>query len=286
VPVHEGSNPNIVLEAPAEATIHVSSGTDESIPRALVVFAKGEALVGPVEATRQGNILAFEHMPLGQYTVVVGADPEEPVSSSDVRLTRDGEVVAVQISLPESHPISGRVIDEHGTAVVEAWVRVENPPGSVVASVAIADPVLTNDRGEFMIGGVLRGRYDLVTTSARGEAVTQGIQAGAQDVLVRLESFGALSGVVQDWHGRPVPQFRVTLAHENGIARSLSGTEGTWSSPWLAAGTYRLSVSSDLGIATREAVVLLPGAALDVSMRVRQESDERQAIPAEPAGLL
>jgi hypothetical protein len=189
VSLREGSVPRVLIEAAPEATIRVVPNGDAALPTGLVVLAEGSAIPGPMQAERQLDGFIFDHLPLGRYSVHIGTN------SARVWLQHDGEVVEVELDVPPSRSIRGRVVDETGEPVFEAWVRAEN--AAALFSGGAGEPALTDERGAFEISAITDGRYDLLVTSTGGEARLRSVQTGTADALVRLGSFGAPSGVVE-----------------------------------------------------------------------------------------
>ena len=73
-------------------------------------------------------------------------------------------------------------------------------------------------------------------------------------MLVRVDTWGSLSGVVETVAGLSVPAFILDYESKAGIDR-VRGAQGRWSLPWLAPGEYRLRVGE-----TERVVMLQPGA--------------------------
>src|SRR5690606_7822919 len=153
VVVEVGENtPPVELVAVVEGSIHVElTGAG---PKTASVFAQHEEPNYPFVAERKGDAFVLEHLPLGRYAVFSGS-PEVPKDAVRVDLRRDGERAAVTLDAPaELYTISGRVVDEAGVPVLDAWVtaRLAQPPP--FAAGADNDPVLTNEQGEFTLEGL------------------------------------------------------------------------------------------------------------------------------------
>jgi hypothetical protein len=249
------SKTRVMLMADAEAAIVVHAPGGAAFPSGSTVLARGDTLPAPITGERTATGFRFDHLPLGQYGVYLAG-----ASAREVALERDAEEVELELAVPSAEPITGSVVDEQGVPVLDAWVRARAPAG------VDGDSVLTDASGAFETTPLLRGRYDLNVTSPRGEVTVPGIQTGTTDLLVRLPSYGALSGVIESESGTSSAWFSLTLAHEDGSERSLSG-DHTWSVPWAAPGRYRLTATSNLGSAALE-VVLEPGAERHVTVRV------------------
>lgn len=185
-----------------------------------------------------------------------------------------GEVVAVRADavaevrlVVESRDgrIQGRVVDQDGGPVVDAFVEVERMSDRAGASMAQArrrvrwswdsEPVLTDPDGAFEIGELAEGRF-LVRAHRRGggEAVVEGVEVGSTVELV-IESPGELAGTVIVEGGEPPERFELVVRDAEQGTRytdSFLRTGGAWRLSRVSAGSYEISVSSAQGTATTE----------------------------------
>jgi hypothetical protein len=173
---------------------------------------------------------AFLHVSKAGYATLVIAVPRE----------RDGEL---EVPLVRGAAISGRVVDVTGRPVAGALVRAA-PVGTRDPTIATPSffTARTDERGEYRIGGLVSGRYEVTAVDARFDAsadvglqtarlrqgaplaldtvgtrqrldVAPGGEAVASDLTVetRLESCGFTSPIV-DESARGVIRGRVTAA--------------------------------------------------------------------------
>jgi hypothetical protein len=258
--------------------------------------ASGEVLLdGPVTATAPvgpGGQIRFEGLARGRYRVsarctgieqrpgsterrAVSASLEEVLLVDRDDTTEKWSLVADSpeaTSRPDEGPepvgsISGRVLDERGDPVPEAWITAS---GNLAPSSA---PALSDETGSFVLTGLPSGRHELSATSSVGQGRRADVATQSTNVLIRLETYGAISGTVQSANG-PRPDV-FTLVYRNNDAQtiqSIAGSEGAWSLPWLPAGSYRLSAigpGSCGWVDTR----LRPGASERVTIRLDQTGD-------------
>jgi hypothetical protein len=133
-----------------------------------------------------GDTFSIVGLPLGEYRVGLAGQPD----LARARLDHDGQLVEVRLAAP-AVVLEGRVVDERGEPIVEAWVRV-----SAIAAVgpgSEAPPALTGDGGEFSIPALAKGRYALSVTSSAGEARVDEAETG-RPVLITLKAFGSMAG--------------------------------------------------------------------------------------------
>jgi hypothetical protein len=260
-----------------------------------VPCASGEVLLdGPVTATEPvgpNGQVRFEGLARGRYAVsarctgtqqrqgmerrAVSATLEEVLIVDRDDTTEKWSLVADRLeetSRPDETPergasISGRVLDESGDPVPEAWVTAS---GNLAPSSA---PALSDDTGSFVLTGLPSGRHELSATSSVGQGRRANVMTQSTNVLIRLETYGAISGTVESANGARPDVF--TLVYRNNDAQSIQstiGSEGAWSLPWLPAGSYRLSAigpGSCGWVDTR----LGPGGSERVTIRLDQTGD-------------
>jgi len=274
VSISAESSPRVLLRSYPSATLRVMVDADSKLQLgAISVFAKRKGSA-PLLARQAGGAFVFDPLPLGSYDVSL--DPAVPGAALRVEVARPGEVLEVRLAGISSRTLTGRVIDERGQGVSDAWVRVAgDSPNSQARPAA---PVLTDPQGEFTVEGLLPGRYRVDANSARGEGLLSDALAG-ESVTVTLRTFGSLSGTVSTANGAPVPRFIVAYSQSNGEASGrVSGFNGSWSLPWLAPGTYELEATAPEGTASGT-VEVSPGgrAAMALSLRANEPGENSSA---------
>ncbi|MEO8181065.1 MAG: carboxypeptidase-like regulatory domain-containing protein [Deltaproteobacteria bacterium] len=242
----EAGAPRVELRAAASGSLRVVvQGRSGERAMARARDPSGRILAGVLS----GGVSSFENIPLGEYCVFVGDS-----ACSPARLASDGELVDLSLAAPDVASIAGRVVDDRGQAVPDAWVHASMAQSVTPVPSISLEPVLSDDTGGFFIPRLVPGKYDLEITSPNGEVELADVPAGARNVLVRVDTWGSLSGVVETESGSPVPTF--ILDYESGASTdSVRGSQGHWSLPWLAPGEYRLRVG-----AAERVVMLQPGA--------------------------
>jgi hypothetical protein len=152
----------------------------------LAVIARNDSEI-PVIAKRNDEAFVFDSLGLGRYRVFFDQYPQSAV---DVDVTHPGETVEVRLALPPRMILAGRVVDDEGLPLPDAWVRawpeteLENPSRYI-------QPVLTDGEGAFSFSA-FSGFYTVSVTSNRGDAQASA-PAGTRNLLLRVPSYGTLS---------------------------------------------------------------------------------------------
>jgi hypothetical protein len=167
-----------------------------------------------------------------------------------------------EIRLVPAAVITGRVVDSSGQPAVRVAVRVRR----VQASATPAN-VPTDDRGEFRVGQLASGQYELFTQGRGGEpmsdTVSVTLQAGEQidialtqltpSVEFPFSEGGAVSGTVVDEYGEPMEGLRVALLAlgTTGVGHisppAVTVDRGRYRLYFVPPERYLLAVSGDAG---------------------------------------
>lgn len=224
----------------------VRSAADEPRNNALI-FARSEgSILRPVPRRTQGEYV-LENVALGTYQVVEGTPPAEQQGKT-VHLTSAGQVATVELVARERAAVTGRVVDEQGDPVMDAWVRVAMP---VFGSHDLS-PVLTDAEGWFEFADLSDGSsYRLEVESVSAAGALDNVLAGSQ-VTVQVQTYASLSGHVLDANGKPVPEFTLSFQDEQGGgSRVFSDPDGEWRLVSLRPGRLTLRATCGSGEGTR-----------------------------------
>jgi hypothetical protein len=263
VTVADQASTEVVITANPIGTIRalVDEGSRSSAELVVIARKEGEA---PIQALRDTDGFVFDGLALGAYEVFLAPAVDRGAGAQRVELTRDGEVHVVNLHVPAADTITGKVVDAALQPVPEVWVRAIPSPSDVPS--AAGNAVLSDADGAFAIEGVLPGRYELHVAGAGGEATLPSIEAGARGVVVRMKSYGAMSGTVRRADGEVINAYTIQYSLAEGAGGQVpAGAGGRWSLPWLAPGLYHLAAVTTLGL-TNVDIELEPGASLEVPL--------------------
>jgi protocatechuate 3,4-dioxygenase beta subunit len=274
---------SVVLRLYPAGTLRALVRSAEGRPRGnTVVFAQPETGIVRELLRRGAGEYVLENVQLGAYLVFEGFPKRNPDGKS-VRLSAPGQVVTVELPARRSAKISGRVVDDDGHPVLDAWVTAE---GGVLTQAEVGPaPVLTDSDGGFELEGVLQGdTYCLKAEAASGEAVNDQVVAGAH-VKLQLERYVSVSGHVGDASGKAVSDF--TIHYDNGqqgSGRTFSDPSGAWRLASLLPGKWTLLARSTSGEATR-VIDLGRGSEPHVAFTLDSPAVPTEAGPSHPLAM-
>jgi hypothetical protein len=236
-----------------------------------------------IEGSAAEGGFRFADLPLGDYELAF--DPPG-VDAFHAALSRAGESITLAMPLPPRGSLSGRVVDERGEPVVEAWV-IARPSGLDLPPLRkSAVPALTDAAGAFAFDHLLRGRYDLEIVAASGSSSVSGIETGSPSLSIELPTHASVT-VRATLNGTPVEQFSLAYAESPGTTGHVGHVaNGLWSAPSLPPGTYRFAASTRGAVAVRS-IELAPGSQLQLvlslsSAPARETSDAVELLESDP----
>ena len=215
------------------------------------------------------------------------------------------EVVEVELIIESREAtIRGRVLDEHGSPVTDAFVSHQRMSDSASAAKGAGKtalrwrfedrPVLTDVDGNFVIDGLSADATYVIGAFRKGggEAVRQDVRPG-DTVELTLVDTGEIAGKVVGPDGSPAPErFKLTLSNPaEGVSRTneLFRSGGAFRLKQLPPGTYALIVDSATGGARVDGIELAGGEIKDdlvvtltprVTVRGRLvDIDTREPVP-------
>jgi hypothetical protein len=167
--------------------------------------------------------------------------------------------------------IRGVVIAPDKRPAADAWVSayrvIEKPDGMSdfdMKGFASSPPVLTGADGQFTIGKLRKGAYDLAVEGPKG--ATRGEKLGVKtgdSATIQLASLGTLTGKVT-LAGAPVARYEIECdGKDRDAERQVDDKGGAYSLERLAPGKYECSVSGDAGTAKGTIDVPAGAATLD-----------------------
>jgi hypothetical protein len=272
-----GESPRVTLISNASAAlrVRVTGGRGESSPLDIMAQTAGQFSVA---GRPESEGVFFERLPLGDYALSI-----EPlgVVRQHVRLTRPGELVEVELAPPPRAALAGRVIDERGLPIVDAWVGAR--PESVSGAALLGSPrTLTDEQGRFSVNHLIAGGlYTLEASTVSGRAELPQLRAGQEEVVVlRLPTHASVRAQVANPSGEAVDVFTLSAQRRGGQSATLyECRHGLWSDASLAPGRYQIAISSAQG-GTSQELEVAPGSNLNLKLVVTPGPPRpRAAVP-------
>jgi uncharacterized GH25 family protein len=245
-------------------TVHVVTDGDAAPIEGATVELRDK--VEQTATTDAGGVAIFAGVSPGWAQVVANAPG---YAAGDAGTLISGGAVGVELTLlmRRGAAVSGRVVDEKGDPVMDAYV-IRQDAGRWFGASLEKDGVKTSAKGEFTFPVVAAGSYRFLArhaslAPASSQPVTVDGSSETKGVEIVMKAGGAITGVVVVKDGSPAPGAQVTV-----VARSSVG------GPWGGDGGMRKVTADDKGAfeirgLTRSA------------MRVRAESDATASAIAE-----
>jgi protocatechuate 3,4-dioxygenase beta subunit len=225
----------------------------------------------------QGNF-RLEHVRTGENRVLANDQPwgdsslrapgttDDDVQGERVEVLA-GQTVEVELRIESrTGVIRGKVVDENGGPVDDAFIHAERMSDSATANAQQSKasvrwggwnttPILSDVDGSFTIDELAEGSY-VVRAYRRGggEAITEGVALGST-IELTIEATGVLAGTVGVSGGQPPEKFSISAvdkAQSLFFSDDFLRTEGKWQLSELPAGKYEINVECNLGTAKVE----------------------------------
>ncbi len=155
--------------------------------------------------------------------------------------TEPGKTSEVTVELEPEKTITGTVVDQEGKPLSDAVVTIDSRwQGRWGTAGADWDPALTDEDGEFCVGGLGEGEYTYCLTATKegfapGHASVHSTKMSGAKIV--LHPGATLEGFVRDAKGAPVAGATVMLGED---VSTLSDAEGRWSLARIEEGTHAL----------------------------------------------
>ncbi|MCU0292783.1 MAG: carboxypeptidase regulatory-like domain-containing protein [Thermoanaerobaculaceae bacterium] len=170
--------------------------------------------------------------------------------SQQVRLPAEGELQPLTIAIKKGLELRGRVVDTSGQPIPGAQVNASSTDVDISSRVRTGSygGARSGPDGTFLIQGLAAGKHEVRARTEDGASGRAVAEAGAQDVLLRLERPGTVQGRVRAPEGAEVGSLKVRLYGEgggsyfNGDATTDGG--GAFVLEQVPAGTYHVMVEA------------------------------------------
>ncbi len=221
-------------EPAAEMRVSSTMKTDPNNPRARPVSVWGE------ETEDDGSFALYGIKPGTHELTISGMHPgpDEPV---EVVVSAGSDVDGLEVELPASGSVQGRVVDERGQPVgdVEINLRSKDRGGSFYTFGASSTSTRAADDGTFALENVRPGSYRAVASQNWSDTLRapgtsdddpQGVEVNVEEgevaeIEVRVEATGAtIRGQVVDADGGPVTDAFLSATRESDSATKSKGS--------------------------------------------------------------
>ncbi|MEM7156715.1 MAG: carboxypeptidase regulatory-like domain-containing protein [Myxococcota bacterium] len=263
---------DIEIELPTGGNVEGTVRDQNGAPVAQVnVFLQGPRWGGGVQTNDEGAFV-IENAAAGDYRIQARRGWSEkmraPGASDDDQAGERiqiaaGETTTVDLVVESQNGrITGRVVDESGEPVIDAFVHASRQSDSVAASKQGGrgmarwgnwneKPILTDEDGRFELEHLAaEGTYIVVANrKGGGRGMTEDVAVGT-DVEVSIAETGEINGIVKLEGGGFPESFRVQVSDRtkgNYASDDFFRTDGKLQFDNLAPGTYEVQANSDEG---------------------------------------
>lgn len=174
------------------------------------------------ERTDDEGRFKFSGLMDGAYKISLNEDDFRR-STSERLVVQSGDVVTdIELLAEAGLTLTGRVLDEDGRPIERARIRASRPVSMMNWTANLEgghEPsTYSDEEGRFELAGFDPGKIQLRVKSDGFETAKLTVDAGQQDIEVRLSSTAGLTGIVVSLgDGEPVIRFTVSLMPEKGL---------------------------------------------------------------------
>jgi protocatechuate 3,4-dioxygenase beta subunit len=262
----------IVVEPAGSVEGRVLDTNNRPVADAEVSLRGDEAQWGASGSTRDDGTFTIESVRPQAYraTASIGwsntmrapGTKDDDVQGERVTVTA-GETAKVELVVEDqSGTIVGRVVDEAGGPIDDAFVHANRESDSARKSAGSnrgnarwggwdRKPVLTDQDGRFELTGLSPGNHTVFATrKGGGEGLTEHVEVGAREAVVRIAPRASISGTVTLSSGGAPTRFQVDVEDRSiGFEQSeeFYQTNGQWTLDELPPGNYEITVDATEG---------------------------------------
>jgi len=189
----------------------------------------------------------LEGLEPGEYSLMVRALGYQ-ATTQQVQLPADGELQPLTIAIKKGIEIRGRVVDASGQPLPGVQVNAQAGDTEISNRMRMASfgSARSGPDGAFLIQGLGTGKHEVRARTEDGASARVLAEAGAQDVVLRLERPGTVQGRVRAPEGADVAGLRLRIfggeSSYNGDTRTDEGGAGARGQ--VPPGSYYLMVEA------------------------------------------
>jgi Carboxypeptidase regulatory-like domain len=245
----------------AEATVYLLGTADRRAGPSTGVVSSPQG-VGTSGRTDERGEFRLEGLSPREYSLMVRA-PRYQSYQQPVRVPAEGEEQPLTILLKRGLGLHGRVLDAGGQPAPGVQVSAQaaaSDAGPIVRMPSSFGAARSGPDGSFAIEGLAPGRHEVRAKGDDGASARTLAEAGAEDVVLRLERSGAVQGRVTGSDGAPASGVKVRLFGSVPFLGDATTDEaGAFDLERVPPGQYYLSAQSRAGSARTQQVKVEPG---------------------------
>lgn len=262
----------VVDEDSAEPVAGAMVGASQRLQRSMggaTMIGMGRTATG-AETDEKGTFL-LEGLPPGEaITVLVRAAGYQP-QSLDIDLAERDEHALLTITLQRGLVIAGRVVDEAGAP--RPGVQVECTAATMTTGgelMGFVPPTTTSAEGRFRFEGVGAGQWQVVARNDEGATAREVVEAGRDDVVLRLTLPGSLRGRVVGEDGAPLAGAEVRLLGAREGKQATADGLGAFHLTGLAPGGAQVTAVAKGWAPDRKQVTIEAGRTAQVELMLKR----------------
>lgn len=232
---------DVVLEVTPTYELHgrvIDAATQKTLTSYEVTANSGDEF----ESTTIDGAESFAiQLPAGPVELEVKA--EGYVSATQKTTVAKEKPTEVTVALTRGRAVSGRITNESGTPIVEAWVSIEEPSSEISSTDAMTQ---TSAEGEYYLGGLPREALALEVKAKGYRPTKTEVAAGPADTRVDLvlTRGRSVSGHVVTSAGAPVEGANVNASGEP-MQQAKTDASGSFTITGLGDGPYTFAAFHD-----------------------------------------
>jgi 5-hydroxyisourate hydrolase-like protein (transthyretin family) len=219
-------------------------------------FSRG----GAEGETDEAGLFRLEALEAGNYTVTVTASGYKR-TQVEATVPEEGQPKVLTVALKHGVAIRGRVVDaqEAPAGGLDVYANPAARQTGTATAAMSGGSARTGSDGSFLIEGLETGRYEVLAEDETGAQAREMADAGGtEEVVLRLQSPGALDGTVVSSDRTPVAGAKVMTMGPSGMVEGERTTDvrGSFAFEGLPPGRYMLMASDEKHASARQQVTV------------------------------